>query len=229
MGTNAPQIIEGKIEQPARLDKAIAEASGLSRERVKALIADNKVSVGGTTATSPSTKAQQGAHFRIEVPPALEPEAQPQDIPLDVVYEDDHLIVVNKPAGMVVTPPQAITMVHWSMPYCITARAGFQASAALLAPALSTVSTRTLLVFWSLRKAMSHMRDWQSNLLTIRLNGAISRFVQASQTLQKEQFPVESAAVTLIERKWRRCQRIPRVANMRSPIIRHSNGSITAP
>lgn len=104
MGTNAPQIIEGKIEGPARLDKAIAEASGLSRERVKALIADNKVSVGGTTATSPSTKAQQGAHFRIEVPPALEPEAQPQDIPLDVVYEDDHLIVVNKPAGMVVHP-----------------------------------------------------------------------------------------------------------------------------
>jgi 23S rRNA pseudouridine1911/1915/1917 synthase len=104
MGANEPQVIEGIIVKPARLDKAIAEASGLSRERVKSLIADGKVSLGGTVTTSPSAKAQQGVQFRIEVPPASEPEAQPQDIPLNVVYEDEHLIVINKPAGMVVHP-----------------------------------------------------------------------------------------------------------------------------
>ncbi len=96
--------ITGEVTQSARLDKALAEASEFSRERIKALIAKGHVEIDGKIATSPSAKVLEGASFRIAVPPAAEPEAQPQDIPLDVVYEDEHLIVVNKPAGMVVHP-----------------------------------------------------------------------------------------------------------------------------
>ena len=98
------RVISGTLEGGQRLDKALAEASSLSRERVKALIAEGAVSVGGKTVTQASGKALDGAEFTIAVPPAAEAAARPQDIPLEVVFEDEHLIVVDKPAGLVVHP-----------------------------------------------------------------------------------------------------------------------------
>ena len=98
------QTLTGTIPAPARLDKALAEATELSRERVKALIGEGKVQVDGQPATSASTKVQAGARFSIHLPPPSDPQAVPQDIPIVVTYEDEHLIVVDKPAGMVVHP-----------------------------------------------------------------------------------------------------------------------------
>src|SRR5690606_12757381 len=97
-------IIQGVLEGGQRLDKALAEASGLSRERIKALIGQGPASVDGRAGPQASGKAAAGAAFRIEVPPAAPAAASAQDIPLTVVFEDDHLIVVDKPAGMVVHP-----------------------------------------------------------------------------------------------------------------------------
>ncbi len=97
-------VITGTILSPDRLDKALAEASELSRARVQALIAEGQVEVDGQPATSPKAKVAAGAHFAIHLPPAAEPAAQPQDIPLNIAYEDEHLVVVDKPAGMVVHP-----------------------------------------------------------------------------------------------------------------------------
>lgn len=87
-----------------RLDKALAEASGLSRERVKALMEEGRVEVAGKRAAQPSAKPDAGTPWRIAVPEAAPAEAVAQDIPLDVVYEDDDLIVIDKPAGLVVHP-----------------------------------------------------------------------------------------------------------------------------
>ena len=98
------QIITGMLTGGQRLDKALAEASGLSRERVKALIGEGAVSVAGERVAQISAKALEGAEFSIEVPPAAAAEARAQDIPLKVVFEDAHLIVVDKPAGLVVHP-----------------------------------------------------------------------------------------------------------------------------
>ncbi|WP_328600494.1 RluA family pseudouridine synthase [Pontixanthobacter aquaemixtae] len=98
------QTLTGTLALSGRLDKALAEASALSRERVKALMADGAVTVDSTPATNPSAKAKAGSAFSITVPPAAEAEAQPQDIPIDIAFEDEHLIVVNKLAGMVVHP-----------------------------------------------------------------------------------------------------------------------------
>lgn len=98
------QVITGEITAPARLDKALAEATELSRARIQTLIAEGRVTVDGALTTSASAKAAEGATFSISVPAAVEAEAKPQDIPLDVVFEDEHLIVINKPAGMVVHP-----------------------------------------------------------------------------------------------------------------------------
>ncbi|MBV7259190.1 RluA family pseudouridine synthase [Erythrobacter crassostreae] len=98
------ETITGKIVAPARLDKALADSTDLSRARVQTLIADGHVEIRGKVASSPSVKVNEGETFRISVPAAIEAEAKPQDIPLSVAFEDEHLIVVDKPAGMVVHP-----------------------------------------------------------------------------------------------------------------------------
>ena len=109
MGGNAT-ILQGVIASPAggaapaRLDKALSDLSGLSRERVKALIEQGKVELAGAPASSASAKPMPGTAWRIAVPEATPATAQPQDIPLSIAYEDEFLIVVNKPAGLVVHP-----------------------------------------------------------------------------------------------------------------------------
>jgi 23S rRNA pseudouridine1911/1915/1917 synthase len=98
------EIITGTIESAGRLDKALAEATGLSRARVQGLIEEGRVDVAGKTVTSASAKVAAGTPFRIILAAAMPAAAQPEDIPLVVAYEDQHLIVVDKPAGMVVHP-----------------------------------------------------------------------------------------------------------------------------
>ncbi len=103
-GSGQAGVVGGTVETPTRLDKALADATDLSRERIKGLIADGAVTVGGQRATSPSAKVDAGTPFAIALPAPTPLEAEPQDIPLVIAYEDEHLIVVDKPAGMVVHP-----------------------------------------------------------------------------------------------------------------------------
>ncbi|MBA4046032.1 MAG: RluA family pseudouridine synthase [Erythrobacter sp.] len=98
------QIITGTIQTPARLDKALAEATGLSRARVQGLIDEGRVGVAGKTVTSASMKVAADTPFRIIIAAAMPTAAAPEEIPLTIAYEDAHLIVVDKPAGMVVHP-----------------------------------------------------------------------------------------------------------------------------
>lgn len=98
-------IIAGTIVRGGeRLDKALAEASGLSRERVKALLGEGRIELAGLVARQASFKPAAGAAFRIAVPAAIPAEAEAQDIPLAIVHEDQHLVVIDKPAGLVVHP-----------------------------------------------------------------------------------------------------------------------------
>ncbi|WP_208354120.1 RluA family pseudouridine synthase [Pseudaestuariivita rosea] len=95
-------------DPPARLDKALArdvpEASSLSRSRLVRLLAEGHVQVNGLPVTDAKTRVTEGAEITVILPDAEETHIGPEDIPLDVVYEDTDLIVVNKPAGMVVHP-----------------------------------------------------------------------------------------------------------------------------
>ncbi|MFN4134328.1 MAG: RluA family pseudouridine synthase [Novosphingobium sp.] len=101
----ADTIISGTVPAGGqRLDKALADASGLSRERVKALLGEGRISLDGRVAAQASLKPAEGTAFEIRVPQAAPSEAQAQDIPLVVVHEDEVLIVVDKPAGLVVHP-----------------------------------------------------------------------------------------------------------------------------
>ena len=119
--------LTGTVAAAARLDKALAEASGLSRERIKSLIGQGKVEVDGESVTSASAKAQPGANFEIHLPRPEDPQALPQDIPIVVAYEDEHLIVVDKPAGMVVHPAAGNpdgTLVNALLHHCATQLSG---------------------------------------------------------------------------------------------------------
>lgn len=87
-----------------RLDAFMADrVEGLSRARAKKLIEEGHVRVDGKAA-KPSREVSEGDRVEVSVPPPAEPSAVPQDIPLDILYEDADIIVVNKPAGLVVHP-----------------------------------------------------------------------------------------------------------------------------
>ena len=88
-----------------RLDKFLAnELPDLSRTRIKALIEEGRVGLGEKTLLDPSVKVQEAQVVSVHVPPAIAAIPRPQSIPLDIVYEDEDVIVIDKPAGLVVHP-----------------------------------------------------------------------------------------------------------------------------
>jgi 23S rRNA pseudouridine1911/1915/1917 synthase len=102
------QTIDVRLE-PAhagwRLDRALAAAvPTLSRERLKSLIRSGAVEAEGKAVRDPATKVRGEEALRVAVPEPSPPHNQAQDIPLTIVFEDEHLLVVDKPAGLVVHP-----------------------------------------------------------------------------------------------------------------------------
>ncbi|HYU94885.1 MAG TPA: RluA family pseudouridine synthase [Sphingomicrobium sp.] len=102
------QTIEVRLE-PAhagwRLDRALAASiPTLSRERLKSLIRSGAVDSGGTLLRDPALKVRGTENLQLAVPEPEPAHNEPQDIPLRVVFEDEHLLVVDKPAGLVVHP-----------------------------------------------------------------------------------------------------------------------------
>lgn len=88
-----------------RLDRALAAVvPTLSRERLKALIRSGGVEAEGSAVRDPALKVRGGEALRVAVPEVLPAHNEPQDIPLAIVFEDEHLLVVDKPAGLVVHP-----------------------------------------------------------------------------------------------------------------------------
>lgn len=91
-------------QQPTRLDKLLTEfLPDYSRSALSQLIADGMVQLNGKQAAK-SVKPKKGDILLVSLPDPVEPDAQPEDIPLNIVYEDNSLLVVNKPKGMVVHP-----------------------------------------------------------------------------------------------------------------------------
>ena len=89
----------------ARLDRLLADhVPALSRSRLKKLIETGRVSIAGETITEPGYRVKPGQAVTLVIPPPTDETPRAQAIPLQVAYEDDDLIVVNKPAGLVVHP-----------------------------------------------------------------------------------------------------------------------------
>ena len=92
-----------KNDEPKRIDAYISENTEYSRTAAQRLIEENKIIVNGKKEKA-SYKVQNGDKIEIEEEPAKEIELKAQDIPLEILYEDNDIIVVNKPKGMVVHP-----------------------------------------------------------------------------------------------------------------------------
>ncbi len=110
---------------PSRLDKALArdvpDHAALSRSRIAALIADQAVSIAGQPVTSAKAKVAEGQDIVIVVADISETQIAAQDIPLNILHEDDQLIVLNKHAGMVVHPAPGTpdgTLVNALLAHC---------------------------------------------------------------------------------------------------------------
>ena len=105
-----------------RLDKALAEAVPLySRERLKNLLQGGRLSGPAGVIWDPATKMKGGEALTLDVPEARPSDTVAQDIPLTIVHEDDHLLVVDKPAGLVVHPAAGNydgTMVNALLHHC---------------------------------------------------------------------------------------------------------------
>jgi 23S rRNA pseudouridine1911/1915/1917 synthase len=90
---------------PERLDRVLAGAwPDLSRSRLQALIRAGHVAIGGAVSRDPSLKLQPGAQIVLDEPEPVAPEPEAETIPLSIVYEDDEVVVIEKPAGLVVHP-----------------------------------------------------------------------------------------------------------------------------
>ena len=107
-------------ESGQRIDKYIAEKQGISRVAVQRLIEEENILVNGK-ATKSSYLTQVGDVVTIQIPEVKEIGLQPQELPLDVIYEDEDIIVINKAKGMVVHPAAGNpdgTLVNAIMAHC---------------------------------------------------------------------------------------------------------------
>ena len=108
-------------EESARIDRYLAEhCADFSRSYLQKLLKDQAISVNGKPVKA-NYKTQEGDRILLEVPDLREPDILPEDIPLDILYEDEYLMVVNKPKDMVVHPSAGHmegTLVNGIMAHC---------------------------------------------------------------------------------------------------------------
>ena len=98
-------IVVAEASAGERLDRALAMAiADLSRSRLKALILAGEVTIGGRTVRDPGHRVNAGDAVTVALPPPEPAAPEPEAIALNIVFEDDEIVVINKPRGMVVHP-----------------------------------------------------------------------------------------------------------------------------
>ena len=111
-----------------RLDKFLAQKlPDFSRSQLQRLLSEGNVLLDDIIVSDNSHKVKVGDVYQVIVPPAVEAEPVPEDIPLNVVYEDDDILVVNKPAGMTVHPAAGVsrgTLVNALLYHCHSSLSG---------------------------------------------------------------------------------------------------------
>ncbi|MEA5538853.1 RluA family pseudouridine synthase [Limnoraphis robusta Tam1] len=116
---------QSRLEQPnQRLDRWLSEhLETLSRSRIQDLISQGHVTVNQQVCTSKKLTLKTGDSIEVKIPPNVPLELEAVDIPLDILYEDEHLIIINKPAGLVVHPSAGHsndTLVNALLAHCQT-------------------------------------------------------------------------------------------------------------
>ena len=124
VGASEEYVVKIPVEMKgSRLDKALASlCPDISRSRIKSLMADGCIFVGENTRFEDvSYIVSGGEQFTMLVPPAVDDIPRPENIPLNIIYEDDELLVIDKPAGLIVHPGaghQTGTLVNALLYHC---------------------------------------------------------------------------------------------------------------
>ncbi len=119
-----PQKIDFVVEKATseRLDRWLVEhLNDFSRSRIQTLLQDGHVRINGEVCTHRTGKLQLGDQVRVTLPKTEPLNLEPEDIPLDILFEDEHLIIINKPVGMVIHPSpghRTGTLVHALLHHC---------------------------------------------------------------------------------------------------------------
>jgi 23S rRNA pseudouridine1911/1915/1917 synthase len=99
------RTIVSEAQHGSRLDRALTELlSSESRISLEKLISSGQVRLNGGTVTRPATRVEQGQVVEVDIPAPASPRAEAQDLPLNVVYQDEDVAVIDKPPGLVVHP-----------------------------------------------------------------------------------------------------------------------------
>lgn len=118
----APVVEIQEDEAGRRLDAVLAERlDDLSRSRLQALLREGHLTLGDEVVTEGKRRVKPGERYALALPPAAPSALLPEDRPLDIVFEDDDLLVVDKPAGLVVHPAAGHdrgTLVHALLAHC---------------------------------------------------------------------------------------------------------------
>jgi len=116
------EILVGDEEDGERIDRFLSgHIPELSRSRIQKAVRAGDVRVNGEPARKVAARIHEGELIELAFSPPRPPEVRPEAIPLDIIFEDDHLLVVNKPAGMVVHPAPGNehgTMVNALLAHC---------------------------------------------------------------------------------------------------------------
>mgnify|MGYP003345658837 CR=1 FL=1 len=114
-------VVVADAEAGTRIDRVLAARTALSRTRLKALILDGAVTIGGRTIVDPGYRVNAGESIVVAAPEPEAAEPEGENIPLNVVFEDDQFIVIDKPADLVVHPAaghQTGTLVNALIAHC---------------------------------------------------------------------------------------------------------------
>ena len=110
-----------------RLDKWLSSWTELSRSRIKSLVESGHVRADGDIISKVTAKVRPDIEYAVHVPPPVDDTPKPENIPLDILFEDDHLIILNKPSGMTVHPApgsRSATLVNALLYHCADSLSG---------------------------------------------------------------------------------------------------------
>jgi 23S rRNA pseudouridine1911/1915/1917 synthase len=102
-------LVVSEVDAGVRVDKFLSTVlPELTRQRVQALMKDGRVQKNGVVTDQCSAKVKVGEHYTVTIPPPTSLALAAEDIPLTIIYEDEHLLVIDKPVGMVVHPAAGV-------------------------------------------------------------------------------------------------------------------------
>ena len=186
-----------------RLDRFLSGCfPEFSRSRIQQLVKSGCVSADDDLALDNSFRIRPGDSFTLEIPPAVEAVPRPENIPLNIVYEDADILVVDKPAGMTVHPAAGAwdgTLVNALLYHCRDSLSGI---GGVLRPGIVGL-TKTPAVFSSWPKTMRRIAVSAPSLPNIPSNALTLPWFTAFLRLYPAAWKRSSAAVPLTAKKWR--------------------------